>query len=192
MSPGDPVSGRVTLEATATDDRGVTELRFLVDGNLVGTDATAPYSVNWDSTSVANGSVALSAEADDAAGNTGVSATVNVMVDNVQPVSLADIQAEVFGPICSGCHSGPTGGSLPSGMDLSSANASHAALVNVQSLQVALDRVEPGNPDDSYLVRKLEGGPDLSGSRMPQGGPFLDQATIDMIRQWITEGAENN
>jgi hypothetical protein len=27
---------------------------------------------------------------------------------------------------------------------------------------------------------------------MPQGGPFLEQETIDRIRQWITDGAENN
>jgi len=27
---------------------------------------------------------------------------------------------------------------------------------------------------------------------MPQGGPFLSQATIDMIRQWISDGAPNN
>jgi hypothetical protein len=27
---------------------------------------------------------------------------------------------------------------------------------------------------------------------MPQGGPFLDQETIDVIREWIANGAENN
>jgi hypothetical protein len=30
------------------------------------------------------------------------------------------------------------------------------------------------------------------GGRMPQGGPFLDQATIDMLRQWIMDDALNN
>jgi hypothetical protein len=192
LSPGDPVADTVTLEATASDNQGVVEVRFLVDGNVVGTDTTAPYSVSWDSTSVANGDVALTAEADDATGNTGVSAAVTVTVENTQPVSLADIQAQVFGPRCSDCHSGPSGGGLPSGLDLSSAANSHANLVNVMSVQTAFDRVEPGNPDDSYLIRKLEGGPAIVGSQMPQGGPFLDQATINTIRQWITEGAQNN
>jgi hypothetical protein len=28
------------------------------------------------------------------------------------------------------------------------------------------------------------------GSRMPEGGPFLSQSDIDVIRQWITDGAE--
>jgi hypothetical protein len=78
-------------------------------------------------------------------------------------------------------------------MNLSSAGESYAALVSVASLQVtSLNRVEPGNPDESYLIRKLEGGPDIVGDRMPRGGPFLPQATIDEIRAWIAAGAENN
>ncbi|MDH3532568.1 MAG: hypothetical protein OEO82_06525, partial [Gammaproteobacteria bacterium] len=121
-----------------------------------------------------------------------VSAAVVVTVENAMPVTLAQIQAQVFTPMCSGCHSGPTSGNLPSGMNLSSAAASHAALVNEPSLQVALDRVEPGQPDNSYLIRKLEGGPGIDGSRMPQGGPFLDQETVDQIRQWISDGALMN
>jgi mono/diheme cytochrome c family protein len=193
VSPAAPVSEMVTLEATASDNQAVAEVRFLVNGTVVGTDNTAPYSVSWDSTTVANGDVALTAEADDVAGNTGVSSAVNVTVENAQPVSLAsDIQPTVFTEFCANCHSGG-GGSLPSSLNLTSAADSHANLVSVaSSQQPALNLVEPGNPDDSYLIRKLEGGPNISGGQMPQGGPFLDQATIDVIRQWITEGAQNN
>jgi CHRD domain/Bacterial Ig domain len=191
-SPGANVSGTVTLEADASDDQGVTEVRFLADGALIGGDTTAPYTVDWDTTAAANGPVTLTAEAEDLAGNVGVSAAVDVTVENAVPVSFADIQAQVFSPNCSGCHTGPTGGILPGGMNLSSKANSYAALVNVPSLEVSLDRVEPGNPDASYLIRKLEGGPGISGDRMPQGGPFLNQATIDMIRQWISDGAPNN
>ena len=191
-SPGTTVSGSVTLEAEASDDQGVVVVRFLADGVTISSDATAPYSADWDTTTVADGQVTLSAEAEDEAGNVGVSADVIVTVENAMPVTLTQIQTQVFTPMCSGCHSGPTSDNLPSGMNLSSAAASHDALVNVASLQVALDRVEPGQPDNSYLIRKLEGGPDISGSRMPQGGPFLDQETVDMIRQWISDGAPNN
>ena len=75
-------------------------------------------------------------------------------------------------------------------MNLTSAAASYAALVGVASLEVPpLQRVTAGNPNDSYLIRKLEGGPNIVGSRMPLGGPFLDQTTIDSIRLWITNGA---
>ena len=193
-SPVSPVSGTVTLDADATDNQGIVEVRFLVDGVLIDSDTTAPYSIDWDTTTVADGDVTLTAEAEDLAGNVGVSANVDVTVQNGAAVTLTQIQTMVFTPRCAGCHSGPTSGSLPSGMDLSSAAASHAALVDVLSLQAdpPLDRVEPGDPDNSYLIRKLEGGPDISGSRMPQGGPFLDPPTIDMIRQWISDDAPNN
>ena len=62
-------------------------------------------------------------------------------------------------------------------------------LVNVPSLEVpALLRVEPSNPDDSYLVQKIEGTAAVGG-RMPLGGDALPPDTIAAIRQWITDGA---
>jgi len=194
VSPGATVSGTVTLTANASDDQAVIAVRFLVDGALIGSDATAPYTIDWDTTTVANGAVTLTAEADDAAGNTGVSAGIVVTAQNAAAVTLSQLQAQIFGPTCSvpGCHSGPTSNTLPSGMNLTSTANSFAALVNVASLQVGnLNRVTPGDPDNSYIVQKLEGTA-AAGGRMPQGGPFLDQATIDMVRQWITDGALNN
>ena len=52
-----------------------------------------------------------------------------------------------------------------------------------------LQRVAPGNPNNSYLIHKLEGGPNIGGQRMPFGGAPLDPATIGAIRQWIGNGA---
>ena len=43
----------------------------------------------------------------------------------------------------------------------------------------------------SSLIRKLE-GTQAVGGRMPQGGPFLDQAAMDTIKDWIDDGAPNN
>ena len=185
-----PVSGTVTLEATATDDQGVVEVRFLVNGVLINSDVSAPYSIDWDTTMVADGQVTLTAEAEDFAGNVGVSADVLVTVQNGSSATLSQIQTQVFTPICSGCHSG-AGGVLPGVMNLTAGN-SFTSLVNVASIQVAtIDRVEPGDPDNSYLIQKLMGTAAV-GDRMPQGGTPLDQATMDMIRQWITDGAAND
>lgn len=50
--------------------------------------------------------------------------------------------------------------------------------------------VVPGNPDGSGLVDKIEPSPQF-GSRMPQGGPFLSQSDINLIRTWIAEGANS-
>ena len=52
-------------------------------------------------------------------------------------------------------------------------------------------RVNPGNPDESYMVLKIEGAPGIEGGQMPLGETPLPQATIDAIRQWITNGAPN-
>jgi hypothetical protein len=106
--------------------------------------------------------------------------------------TLDEIQANVFTPTCSvsGCHTGPMGNTLPNGMDLTDADASFANLVGVPSVQVPeLSRVEAGDPDNSYIVQKLEGTA-AEGEQMPFGGPPLDQAVIDDIRQWIADGAE--
>jgi hypothetical protein len=65
--------------------------------------------------------------------------------------------------------------------------------VNVASAeQPSVLRVAPNNPDGSYVVRKLEGASGITGARMPLGGPFLDQATINQVRSWISAGAQNN
>jgi len=101
--------------------------------------------------------------------------------------NFSEIQASVFTPTCavSGCH---TGAGAPQGLRLDEAT-SYAMLVNVASTENgALMRVNPGNPNDSYLIQKLEGTASV-GQQMPRGGPPLPQATIDFIRQWITDGA---
>ena len=50
----------------------------------------------------------------------------------------------------------------------------------------------PGDASNSYLIRKLEGGPNIGGNPMPDGRPALPAATIQKIRDWITAGAPNN
>ena len=44
------------------------------------------------------------------------------------------------------------------------------------------------DPDNSYLIQKLENDPDIVGLVMPPGVP-LQQTDIDVIRQWILDGA---
>jgi hypothetical protein len=109
-------------------------------------------------------------------------------IAGIQP-TLESIQNNVFTPICSGCHSGPTSGVLPSGMDLTEVTASFNNLVSIASLEVpALRRVNPGDPANSYLIQKLE-GTHAVGDQMPSGGPPLSQNTIDAMRDWIQQGA---
>ena len=103
--------------------------------------------------------------------------------------TLDQIQAAVFRPSCAtaGCH---TFAVQTVSLDLSTAGTSLLALVGVPSQQQpAVLRVAPMDPDNSYLIRKLEGAAGISGAQMPLGRPALDQAVIDEIRQWIMDGA---
>jgi uncharacterized protein (TIGR03118 family) len=194
-APTGSVSGTVTVTATAQDSITIAKVEFFVGGVSLGVATTSPYSVQWDTTTLANGSVTLTATATDVDSNVGTSPGVTVTVSNgVAATTLSQIQASVFTPKCSGCHNGsnPPGGALPGSQDLR-AGSSFASLVSVASLeQSSLLRVKPGDPANSYLIQKLEGAATITGQRMPLGGPFLDQATIDQIKSWITSGAPNN
>jgi YVTN family beta-propeller protein len=77
---GAQVTGTVAIAATAADAVGVTSVTFLVDGATLATDTSSPYSASWNTTGVSAGSHTVRAEARDAAGNVGTSATVSVTV----------------------------------------------------------------------------------------------------------------
>jgi hypothetical protein len=77
----------VPVSATASDNNGVVGVQFLLDGVALGAElTTAPYTMSWNTTSVPNGSHALSARARDAAGNTATSAARTVSVTNGTPL----------------------------------------------------------------------------------------------------------
>jgi hypothetical protein len=80
------VSGMVPVAATATDNCALASVQFFLDGKPVGSPATsAPYAVNWDTTTASAGAHVLSARATDTSGNIGNSANVDVTVQNPGP-----------------------------------------------------------------------------------------------------------
>jgi hypothetical protein len=90
-SDGDTVSLTIPVLATASDNRVVTQVQFLVDGTTsIGTDTNGAdgWSVSWNTTATSNGSHPLTAVARDAAGNATTSAPVSVTVDNPATVNL--------------------------------------------------------------------------------------------------------
>lgn len=88
-----------------------------------------------------------------------------------------DIQP-IFDASCVSCHGSTSGVNL----------ANYDAVMNSVGDQYGTEIVVPGNPNQSPLVDKIEPSPEI-GSRMPQGGPFLSNDEIDLIRNWIAEGA---
>jgi hypothetical protein len=91
----------------------------------------------------------------------------------------------VFTPTCAGsCHDG----AFPAGGLNLEAGSSHAQLVGIPSNQAAGEiRVIAGDPDNSYLIHKLENTQSIGGP-MP-GNTLLPPATIATIRLWIANGA---
>jgi hypothetical protein len=105
--------------------------------------------------------------------------------------TLSQIQTSIFDTNCalSGCHAGAT---PQMGMNLS-AGLAFSNIVNVPSMENgALNRVTPGDADNSYLYQKITGAAGITGSRMPLGRAALSQAQLDLVRDWIEAGAENN
>jgi hypothetical protein len=49
--------------------------------------------------------------------------------------------------------------------------------------------VAPNDPDNSYLIMKMEDAAGITGNRMPPAGAPISQPNIDQIRLWITNGA---
>jgi glucose/arabinose dehydrogenase len=80
---GATVSGTVTLAVDASDNVGVTRVKWFFGSAMIATDGDGvPWTKPWNSTTVANGSYKLIAKARDAAGNWGASKGISITVNN--------------------------------------------------------------------------------------------------------------
>ena len=100
------------------------------------------------------------------------------------------VQREVFNPSCalSGCHAAVT----PSAGMILEAGRSWASLVGAVSAETSLLRVEPFQPESSYLVVKVRGDAAILGARMPSGAPPLSADQVKLIVDWVKRGAPND
>jgi hypothetical protein len=131
---GATVSATTTVSATAADNVGVVGVQFRIDGAALGAeDTTAPYSLQWNTTTAAPGSHQLTAVARDAAGNTTTSAARTVTVTN------GDTQAP------SVSLTAPARGATVSGSVTISADASDNT--GVVGVQFKLDGANVGTED---------------------------------------------
>lgn len=122
---------------------------------------------------------------------TGLALVLLANVCAAEPVSFSKDLLPVFQRNCLACHvTGEEQGNLA----LMPGKA-YASLVGVPALYGSLARVEPGAPERSYLMRKLEGTHlDVGGrgTRMPMGFPPLEPQVLDSLKAWISAGAPNN
>jgi hypothetical protein len=82
-SSGAHASGSVSITANASDNFGVSRVDFFVDSGTIpiGSATSAPYTISWNTGTTSPGAHSLRATARDAAGNTGTSTPVPIMVD---------------------------------------------------------------------------------------------------------------
>lgn len=83
------LKGIVTITADATDAVGITKVEFwhATVGTKIGEDVLSPYSIDWDTTSVSDGTHDIWAVAYDNAGHQSSSTHINITIDNTKPVS---------------------------------------------------------------------------------------------------------
>ena len=130
---GTSVSGAITLNASASDNVGVSSVQFQMDGVDVGVQATtAPYSTTLNTAATANGSHTLRAVARDEAGNSQTSSAVTINVANdVTPPSVS-----ITAP-----------GNGASVVGTINVNATASDNVGVASVQFQVDGANFGAPD---------------------------------------------
>ncbi len=108
--------------------------------------------------------------------------------------TFSNIQTNIFNQSCalSNCHIGGNAPPNNAPLDLSAGQAYDALVGVVSGERPNLLRVDPGNPDQSYLVMKIEGAAGIAGQRMPLGRTPLSSDQIATVRQWISDGAPRN
>jgi hypothetical protein len=99
-------------------------------------------------------------------------------------VNPADVLAKL--QMGCGCHN-PTG----SGVSIDSTGFSVGSWANIRrGGNNSRDKsVIPGDPCGSYLFQKLGNAPPM-GARMPPSGPYWSRSEMQMLHDWIAEGAD--
>lgn len=109
-----------------------------------------------------------------------------------QALTFNQIQTGIFTPSCAkaGCHASS---SASGGLVLAAGQAYADVVGQPAQEEPQLDYVRPGNPEASYLLKKVRGDPDITGGHMPlDGPPFLSSQQIAGLAAWIQAGAPRN
>jgi len=171
------VKGNVLVEVSATDNMGVNGVSLYVGGEVIATDLSAPYQFSWDSTQVADGAISLSAKANDAALNEGVSNDVVLEVQNIEPEEDYDAPTVII--------SNPVDGSFVK----RTVNISVSAMDNIQVAEIELfingvvvSRVAADALNYSWNTRKVaDGSYVISAIALDTSGNASDVFVIEVI-----------
>lgn len=168
-----PANTENLLTVTFNDNNGDITLGSFEQSFTTGTSASQTFQVaasqfdtgRWDSD------------------GDGIS-NINELIAGSNPLEVAPtftmVKDEVLNRRCGGCHS------------RFARDRAYDSLVNVSSSR--LDDavfVIPFDPDNSYLIQKLEGAEGIRGGRMPNSAG-LPEGQTQLVRDWIAAGALDN
>ncbi len=120
--------------------------------------------------------------------NTGIVEAYNE--DGTTGETLDAVQA-IFNARCLPCHSHDNEEGHPvANLDLAEGNMPRNTIAaRSGQLSDGTLLINPGRPDESYLVEKISMDAPTRGSRMPRGMPPLSDEEIETIRSWVLGGA---
>jgi peptidoglycan/xylan/chitin deacetylase (PgdA/CDA1 family) len=126
------VKGSQSITSNVTDTQGIANVQYKLDGQVLSTVTTAPYSFSWDTTKTANGTHSLTAIATNTANLSTTSSAVTVGIQNPTPTP----------PTIS--ITSPAGSSTLSGTQTATVKAADAQ--GIASVQYELDGQPLGAP----------------------------------------------
>jgi len=114
--------------------------------------------------------------------------------DSVDVSYSVDIVGTIFdverGIGCNDCHT--PGGETPIGFEVGGLDMSNNTTLRAGGVVSGSRLIVPGSPCDSILFQKVSAGAPF-GARMPlDGPPYLEDAKIELLHDWIAEGARDN
>lgn len=110
-------------------------------------------------------------------------------MDSAALTKFSDIQKNVFDTNCalSGCHAGTF---LSAGLNLTNGKSYEALVNKTSALNSNFKLVEPGNSENSFIIKMLKNTGEGTTIMPPTGK--LSNSVIDSISAWINRGAQNN
>ncbi len=109
-----------------------------------------------------------------------------VFATDIRPLMNGDVQGTKG---CKGCHyasatAAPREGFFATNLDLEKLRTIRLGGRNTPPERI----IVPGKPCSSALVQKLQGT--FGNARMPRGSPYWEPAQIQLVIDWIAEGAQ--
>jgi hypothetical protein len=179
VAPGTTVNRTIALAATASAASGLTVMRveFFVDGTSVGTASAAPYTVNWETTTVSDGQHQITVTVTDSSGKSTTSPPFTVTVANNPAFSVTLSPSQIVpAPTSSASGSASLTVKLANG-----AASGSVTVTGVTATAVTINQAFAGDSGSSLITLTASGT--TAGQWNVPAGATLSAAQITALLQ---------